>query len=55
MIALHRIADARGISRAIAEEIWSERAAIREYLGGFERAEAERLAVEDACAIVGAM
>lgn len=28
-------------------EIWEERAAIREYLGGYERNEAERLAWED--------
>lgn len=28
-------------------EFFEERAAIREYLGGFERAEAERLAVAD--------
>jgi hypothetical protein len=28
-------------------EMWSERAAIREYDGGYPRAEAERLATED--------
>lgn len=28
-------------------ELWEERAAIREYLGGYERKEAERLAWQD--------
>lgn len=34
-------------------EEWSERAAIREYLGGMPRNEAELAAVRDACEVLG--
>jgi hypothetical protein len=34
-------------------EVWAERAAIREYLGGFSRDQAEHLAVVDTCEIYG--
>lgn len=41
---------ARLTSRPLADvaELFTERAAIRQFLGGFPRAEAERLAFEDA-------
>ena len=34
-------------------EEWSERAAIREYIGGMSRAQAELAAVRDACEVLG--
>lgn len=38
---------------AATKEAWSERAAIREYLGGMPRWEAERAAVQDAGEVMG--
>lgn len=43
----------REVPRAELEELWLERAAIREYEGRQERTEAERSAVEDCRAIYG--
>lgn len=34
-------------------EEWSERAAIREYLGGMQRSFADQVAIADACAMFG--
>ena len=39
-------------AKAEVMEEWRERAAIREYLGGYSRPEAERLALQDAEAYV---
>jgi hypothetical protein len=45
---------AKRTKRSVAEvqETWSERAAIREYVGGHGRAEAERLAYADTEALL---
>lgn len=40
-------AERRGLDPNEAHEMWAERAAIREYLGGYTRAEAELLAESD--------
>lgn len=37
----------------LVKETWSERAAIREYLGGIPRETAERLALRDTCEVLG--
>lgn len=47
------LAKRHGVDLARLLEEWAERAAIREYLGEIPRAEAERLAVVDACEALG--
>ena len=47
------LAKRHGVDLSRLLEEWAERAAIREYLGEIPRAEAERLAVVDACAALG--
>jgi antitoxin component of RelBE/YafQ-DinJ toxin-antitoxin module len=50
---LAEIASKHGVPIDVLHDEWSERAAIREYLGGMPRAKAEREAVGDACAVLG--
>ena len=50
--AFDKIAQKTGRSRAEILEIWRERAAIREYLGGLSRVEAELRAVSDTEALL---
>jgi hypothetical protein len=50
---LATIADQLGAPIDRVHEEWAERAAIREYLGGMSRAQAEREAVGDAREILG--
>lgn len=45
--ALCDLARAYGLEPADVVDEWGERAAVREYLGGYERDEAERLAFQD--------
>lgn len=45
---LEQLARETGVSPLETLELFLERAAIREYDGGYDRAEAERLALEDA-------
>lgn len=47
------LAKRHGMKLDLLLEEWTERAAIREYLGEIPRAEAERLAVVDACEALG--
>lgn len=47
------LAKRHGVNLDLLLEEWAERAAIREYLGEIPRAEAERLAVVDACEALG--
>ncbi len=42
-----------GRSREEVVEVFDERAAIREYLGGYSRQEAERRAIVDVVAVLG--
>jgi hypothetical protein len=37
----------------LVTETWNERAAIRQYLGGMPRAQAELLALKDTCEVLG--
>lgn len=37
----------------LVKETWCERAAIREYLGGYTRATAETAALVDTCSVLG--
>jgi hypothetical protein len=46
--AFDMIAAAAGLPKDVVIDEWKERAAIREYLGGFPRGQAERLALDDA-------
>jgi hypothetical protein len=46
--AFDMIAAAAGLPKDVVIDEWKERAAIREYLGGFPRAQAEKLALSDA-------
>jgi hypothetical protein len=50
---LSAVAKKHGVDLGLLLEEWAERAAIREYLGEIPRAEAERLAVVDACEALG--
>lgn len=50
---LAAIALQHGVAIERLHEEWAERASIREYLGGLPRAKAERVAVSDACAMLG--
>lgn len=51
--ALESIAKASGQSPLVVLETFLERAAIREYEGGYSRAEAERLAIGDTANSLG--
>jgi hypothetical protein len=46
-MTLRQIARMSGRTLSEVTEDWNERASIREYLGGYPRAEAERLAIQD--------
>ena len=48
MLTVDDVVKKTGRSRDEVVEVCRERAAIREYLGGMPRAEAERLALDDA-------
>lgn len=50
---IDEIAKRTGRSRDEVVEVCRERAAIREYLGGLSRAEAEKLALDDALDLLG--
>jgi hypothetical protein len=50
---LHEIARHGGVPIERVVEEHAERAAIREYLGGMPRAEADRAALRDACEVFG--
>jgi len=53
MLTIEEIAKRTGRSRDEVVEVARERAAIREYLGGLPRAEAEKVALEDALDLLG--
>jgi hypothetical protein len=53
MERLTAIATEHGVPLDRLLEEWSERAAIREYLGGMPRDEAELAAIRDACDVLG--
>ena len=50
---LAAIAARHGVAPDRLHEEWSERSAIREYLGGMPRSRAELAAVRDACEMLG--
>jgi hypothetical protein len=50
---LAAISAAHGVPLDRLLEEWSERAAIREYLGGMPRDETELAAIHDACDVLG--
>jgi len=52
-VELGRLAKVAKVSLEHATETWSERAAIREYLGGFPRNIAEGRALVDAARVLG--
>lgn len=52
-LTVNDVAVRTGRSRDEVVEVCAERAAIREYLGGFSRAQAEQLALEDALDLLG--
>jgi hypothetical protein len=52
-LSIDEIAKRTGRSREEVVEVACERAAIREYLGGLSRAEAEKLSLVDALDVLG--
>lgn len=52
--AFDLIVRASGKSRAEVVEVWTERAAIRQYVGGMLRAEADLRALDDTREVLGA-
>jgi len=52
-VELARIAKVTGLAPDVVRETWSERAGIREYLGGMSRNVAESRALADTSSILG--